>query len=146
MCISSSIGFKICITDPYLFYIGRFLTGLGTGGMATVGPVYIAEVAETSIRGALGSAFNLMMVTGMAVVNGLGIENALSWGTITIFSTIPAICTILAMLLMPESPLYLMSKDEETAAFKALVWLRGNSDNVNIELEALKKSCKELRL
>ena len=38
------------------------------------------------------------------------------------------------------------SKDDETAAFKALVWLRGNSDNVNIELEALKKSCKDLRL
>ena len=43
------------IASPYLFFAGRILTGLGTGGFATVGPVYISEVAETSIRGSIGT-------------------------------------------------------------------------------------------
>ena len=47
-------SYKTDIATPYLFYVGRILTGLGTGGFATVGPVYISEVAETSIRGSIG--------------------------------------------------------------------------------------------
>ena len=47
-------AYKTDIATPYLFYVGRILTGLGTGGFATVGPVYISEVAETSIRGSIG--------------------------------------------------------------------------------------------
>ena len=50
-------AYKIDIDNPYLFYAGRILTGLGTGGFAAVGPVYISEVAETSIRGSLGIVF-----------------------------------------------------------------------------------------
>ena len=48
-------AYKTDITTPNLFYIGRILTGLGTGGFATVGPVYISEVTETSIRGSIGT-------------------------------------------------------------------------------------------
>ena len=139
-----SLPFNV-FKGPYLFYAGRILTGLGSGGMATVGPVYISEIAETSIRGTLGSIFNLMMVTGIAVVNGFGIENAVSWGNITFLCAIPAICTILAMICMPESPFYLVSKDQESGALKSLTWLRGNKGNINMELEDLKKSIRELR-
>ena len=52
-------AYKTDINTPYLFYIGRILTSLGTGGFATVGPVYISEVVETSIRGSLGTEFCL---------------------------------------------------------------------------------------
>ena len=48
-------AYKTDITTPNLFYVGRILTGLGTGGFATVGPVYISEVTETSIRGSIGT-------------------------------------------------------------------------------------------
>ena len=47
--------YKTDITTPHLFYVGRILTGLGTGGFATVVPVYISEVTETSIRGSIGT-------------------------------------------------------------------------------------------
>ena len=82
------------------------------------------------------------MVLGVAVTNGLGVENAVNWGTITILCTIPSICSILAMFFMPESPLYLVSKSKENEALKALVWLRGTT-NVHLELEDLKKSSRE---
>ena len=48
-------AYKTDITNPHWFYIGRILTGLGTGGFAAVGPVYISEVTETSIRGSIGT-------------------------------------------------------------------------------------------
>ena len=48
-------AYKTDITTPIFFYVGRILTGLGTGGFTTVGPVYISEVTETSIRGSIGT-------------------------------------------------------------------------------------------
>jgi len=136
-------SYKTDIATPYLFYVGRILTGLGTGGFATVGPVYISEVAETSIRGSIGTIFQLMMVTGVAAVNGLGIGNAVDWGSITILCTIPAILTIIVMFFMPETPYYLVSKNHENDAFRSLIWLRGSTADVDSELESLKKSYRE---
>jgi facilitated trehalose transporter len=91
----------------------------------------------------LGTIFQLMMVTGVAAVNGLGIGNAVNWGSITILCTIPAILTILVMFFMPETPYYLVSKNRENDAFRSLIWLRGSTADVNSELESLKKSYKE---
>ena len=93
----------------------------------------------------IGAFFQLMMVTGIAVVNVLGIKNAVNWGTITILCAIPAILTILVMLSMPESPFYLVRKNCEDDALKSLIWLRGSNADVNSELEDLKKSYKKQR-
>ena len=93
----------------------------------------------------IGAFFQLMMVTGIAVVNVLGIKNAVNWGTITILCAIPAILTILVMLSMPESPFYLVRKNCEDDALKSLIWLRGSNTDVNSELEDLKKSYQKQR-
>ena len=93
----------------------------------------------------LGSLFQLMMVLGVALTNGLGVENAVSWGSITILCTVPSICSILAMLFMPESPFYLIRKNREEEALKSLIWLRGGTADVKSELEDLKKSCEKIR-
>jgi len=84
-----------------------------------------------------------MMVLGITVASALGIQNAVTWGTITIICTIPPVCTICVMFFMPESPFYLVSKNKEREALESLVWLRGNSNEVNSELEQLKKSLRE---
>ncbi len=45
-------------------YTGRFLTGFGSGTYTLVAPVYIFEICEMSIRGALESSVALMIVIG----------------------------------------------------------------------------------
>ena len=84
-----------------------------------------------------------MMVTGVAVINGFGIKNAVDWGTITILCTIPSMCTILVMFFMPESPYFLVTKNKDSEALKSLIWLRGNTNEVISELEELKKSWRD---
>ena len=85
----------------------------------------------------------MMMVMGITVTSALGIKNAVSWSTITILCNIPPLCTIFVMFFMPESPFYLVSKNKEIAALESLIWLRGNTNDVNFELEQLKKSLQE---
>jgi hypothetical protein len=91
----------------------------------------------------LGTFFQLMMVTGIAVINGLGIKSAVHWGTITLLCTVPAILTILAIIFVPESPFYLVRKNREEDALKSLIWLRGSTFDVKSEVEDLKKSYKK---
>ena len=93
----------------------------------------------------LGTFFQLMMVTGIAVINGLGIKDAVHWGTLTLLCAVPAILTILAIIFVPESPFYLVGKNREEDASKSLIWLRGSTFDVNSELEDLKKSYKKQR-
>ena len=78
----------------------------------------------------LGTCFQLMMVTGIAVINGLGIKNVVHWGTITLLCTVPAVLTILAIIFVPESPFYLVGKNREEDALKSLIWLRGSTFDV----------------
>jgi MFS family permease len=71
------------LTGPTLFYVGRIFTGIGAGGYALAPPIYISETAELSIRGSMGSVMQFMLTIGIAVINAMGIENAVDWVIIT---------------------------------------------------------------
>lgn len=43
-------------------YIARFLAGVATGGICVAAPLYIGEIAENSIRGRLGSYFQVILI------------------------------------------------------------------------------------
>lgn len=43
----------------WVIYVARILAGISMGGYSVVSPMYIGEIAEASIRGALGSYFEV---------------------------------------------------------------------------------------
>ncbi|KAJ4426299.1 hypothetical protein ANN_27113 [Periplaneta americana] len=47
-----------------MLYVARLLAGLATGVVSVVAPVYTSEVAETSVRGALGTLFQIIKSRG----------------------------------------------------------------------------------
>ena len=148
LCLPMALGWT-CLLLPlwientnYMFYIGRFLTGLGCGGFALAPPLYLGEIAETSIRGALGNTVQFMILLGMVIVSAFGIEHALNVKLITGLCLIPPILGATMMLFMPDTPYYLVSKSRESEAMKALVWLRG-STSVQSELDEIKRAYEE---
>lgn len=50
----------------------RLITGMAVGACCVAAPLYNGEIAHQSIRGALGSLFQLMIVTGIFVAYLLG--------------------------------------------------------------------------
>lgn len=48
-----------------MFYVGRFFTGMASGGLSVVVPIYTGELAEARIRGSLGSYFQLQITLGI---------------------------------------------------------------------------------
>lgn len=71
-----------------------------------VTPMFISEYAETSIRGLLGTCFQLFLTIGILLVYGVGAIT--SWVNLSyVCGVVPVLYTI-GMFFVPESPVWLM--------------------------------------
>lgn len=55
-----------------MFYGGRFLTGITTGGFCLAIPIYTAEISEKEIRGSLGTYLQLQITIGILAMYIIG--------------------------------------------------------------------------
>ncbi|KAH8311309.1 hypothetical protein KR044_005572 [Drosophila immigrans] len=104
-------------------YFGRFLIGISTGSFCVVAPMYISEIAETSIRGSLGTLFQLLLTMGILFVYIVG--SLVSWSTLSMMCLIVPILLFVGMLMLPETPVYLLKKGRRADAALSLKWLWG---------------------
>ncbi|XP_054258047.1 facilitated trehalose transporter Tret1-like [Macrosteles quadrilineatus] len=118
-------------------YVGRVLAGLGVGLISVAAPMYISDVAEDSVRGTLGTFFQLQMTVGVLFVYLVGLlKDALSISLVCSSLPLVFICTF---VWMPETPSFLLSKGKDKAAAEALQWLRGYHYNIQPELSVLRE-------
>ncbi|VCX17917.1 unnamed protein product [Gulo gulo] len=108
----------------FMFYAG-LISGLV--------PMYIGEIAPTTLRGALGTLHQLAIVTGILISQIVGLNFILGnherWHILLGLSAVRAIIQSLLLFFCPESPRYLYIKlDEEVKAKKSLKRLRGDVD------------------
>ncbi|CAH4035322.1 facilitated trehalose transporter Tret1-like [Pieris brassicae] len=115
----------------------RFFAGLATGGICVAAPMYIGEIAETSIRGSLGAFFQLFLTVGILFTFVVG--GWTHWRTLSIVSAVIPVLLIVVFWWMPETPQYLLGKNRRHDAEKALRWLRGPDADLTTELEDMQK-------
>lgn len=124
-----------------MLFIGRLLTGLSGGAFGLLAPSYTSEIAEPSIKGALGSLQQLTATLGVLFVTVVG--KFQSWQTLTkILLVVPTIMAIW-MFFMPESPVFLISKGRRDDAKKSLLFLRGPKFNIEKELAEIELNVRE---
>jgi len=132
------------VTSPALFYVGRILTGFSGGAFTLLAPTYVSETAETKYRGALGSLMQFQVTFGLLVVYALGIEDAVNWEYITIMCLVVPVLNVVAMLFMPESPVFYVSRSDDEAARNSLIRLRGKEySGVDQELEEIRRNVRD---
>ena len=120
-----------------MLYVGRVLLGLSAGSYFIVAPMYIGEIAQKDIRGSLSSLFQLNITIGILLVYALGY--GLTVFTFSIVCGIIPIVFVCAFVFMPESPLFLVTKNRTEGAIKSLKWLRGSQYDYNNELIELQE-------
>ncbi|XP_030766119.1 facilitated trehalose transporter Tret1-like isoform X2 [Sitophilus oryzae] len=125
------IGFS---GDKISYFVGRFLGGIGSGISFSTVPMYIGEISEPQIRGFLSSLCPVFVVFGMLFINVLCRLFSISISAL-IASSIPLI-NFVTFFWMPESPIWLLSKEESKKAKENLIVLRGQ-DNGLKEFERL---------
>uniref|UniRef100_A0A2A4JPP7 Major facilitator superfamily (MFS) profile domain-containing protein n=1 Tax=Heliothis virescens TaxID=7102 RepID=A0A2A4JPP7_HELVI len=115
----------------------RFFAGLATGGACVAAPMYIGEIAETSIRGSLGAFFQLFLTVGILFTFVVG--GWTHWRTLSIISAVFPVLLVAVFWWMPETPQYLLGKNRRRDAEKSLRWLRGPDADLTVELEEMQK-------
>ncbi|XP_072933719.1 facilitated trehalose transporter Tret1 [Epargyreus clarus] len=127
----------IFANGPGMLIAARLFAGLGTGGICVAAPMYIGEIAETSIRGSLGAFFQLFLTVGILFTFVVGAWT--HWRTLSIISALLPPLLVVVFWWMPETPQYLLSKNRRRDAEKALRWLRGPNADLTGELEDMQK-------
>ena len=112
-----------------MFLVGRFLGGLAVGGASILSPMYVAEISPPSMRGRLGTLYQLSIIIGILMsytinytLRNSGPEN---WRWMFISGAIPALIFFLLLLRAPETPRYLVMAGREREAFDILKRIAG---------------------
>ena len=106
----------------------RFIGGIAIGMASTLAPIYISEVAPARFRGRLGMLQQLAIVTGIliAFISNYVIANAgftfinheNEWRYMLGAAVIPSLLFFILLLLVPESPRWLILKNKLPQALK----------------------------
>ncbi|KAI4461916.1 sugar transporter [Holotrichia oblita] len=132
----------VLANGPFMLYIARFLAGLAAGAMCVCAPMYIGEIAEASIRGALGSFFQMFICTGILLTAIFG--SFLSWVWLSAFLGIFPIIFAASLFFMPETPIYLVKMRDLNEARQSLKYFRGYQYKyVDVELREIEKFIEE---
>lgn len=129
-------------SSVYMVYASSFLCGIWSAVVSLVTPVYISEIAHPEIRGCLCSVAKLTANVGMLLSFLLGVY--LDWRQLAMVASIAPALLFLALMLIPETPSYLLYRGREDDAATSLSWLRGGLD-VTQELDTMRANIEAMR-
>ena len=137
----SAIGAGMA-NSSLVFIIARVLGGFAVGAASVMSPAYIAEVASARYRGRLATVQQIAIISGLfmaflsnyllAKTAGASTEplwmGFAAWRWMFWMMAIPSLIFLLLLLLIPESPRYLMVKNRRQDAEKVLTKLYGPAE------------------
>jgi sugar porter (SP) family MFS transporter len=137
----------------------RVLGGFGVGAALIIAPMYIAEIAPAAQRGRMVSLNQLNIVIGISaaffsnylvvmlsqssseLVSALNLQQW-SWRWMLGLETLPALLYWIGLLLVPESPRWLLMHDSEDEA-SAVLSSVGTRESASAEIAAIKLGLAE---
>ncbi|XP_015593491.1 facilitated trehalose transporter Tret1 isoform X2 [Cephus cinctus] len=122
------VGWIIVIfaTNVASLYVARIILGMGVGISYTTNPMYVSEVADMNIRGALGTLIALNVFTGSLFTCSIA-----PWISIQLLNKILIIIPVIfvaTFIWFPESPYFLAVKGRHDEAIKTIAFFKGITD------------------
>ena len=138
----SALGSGLANSIP-TFITYRILGGIAVGGASVLAPMYIAEVSPAHLRGRMVSLNQLTIVIGISMAYfsnyfllAIG-ENAWRW--MFAAEAVPSLFFFFALFIVPESPRWLVARNDDTKAHQVLSRVAG-TDFADFELSEIKES------
>ncbi|GFH12737.1 MFS domain-containing protein, partial [Haematococcus lacustris] len=105
--------------------LGRVMSGLGIGICAICVPAYLAEIAPAAQRGAVVQVYELMLCVGMLAATAIDwllhyTAGSGSWRWMVGIPVLPGAVMGLALMVLPESPRWLVMRNEMDKALSTL--------------------------
>jgi len=143
-----------------VFIASRIMGGIGIGAASVLAPMYIAEVAPAHLRGRLASLQQLAIVTGLfcaflsndILVQLAGRAGAVfwfgaeTWRWMFWMGAVPSAAYLLGVLLIPESPRFLVISGRQKQAWQIFARIGGDADALVTKVEESLQGEHKLRL
>lgn len=127
----SSVGAALASTIA-IFSFARLMGGLAIGLASVLTPVYIAEIAPSKNRGTLVSLNQLAIVVGILAAYVINWQLAKlgehGWRWMLAAAVVPSIAFLIGLLLIPESPRWLIGKGEAAEGERILGRIFGSEE------------------
>ncbi|KYQ50122.1 Facilitated trehalose transporter Tret1 [Trachymyrmex zeteki] len=107
-------------------YVSRIILGIGMGISYTTNPMYVSEVADVEIRGALGTLIAVNVFTGSLLTCSIG--PWVSYHVLTGILLAVAILFVVCFSWFPETPIFLATRGRRAEATKSLAFFKGIRD------------------
>ena len=125
----------------------RFALGFGVGVASFIVPLFLSETAPASIRGSMGTLFQLMITIGIFLISLTNVlivrtfvnpatSLPLMFLTITLFAAL----MFVGGFVLPESPRWLMLKGRRTDAVAVLRRTLNTEQEINLEIEEIEEA------
>jgi MFS transporter, SP family, galactose:H+ symporter len=126
-----AVGALICAVagSPSILIAGRIIVGIGIGLSSGTVPVYISEVSPPAARGWTVSLFQLSITVGilLAYLVDYAFTASQGWRWMFGLALVPAFIFGLGMLVLPESPRWLLKRGRDAEARTVLQRIRAGS-------------------
>jgi SP family sugar:H+ symporter-like MFS transporter len=143
-----------------VFIASRIAGGIGIGAASVLAPMYIAEVAPAHLRGRLASLQQLAIVMGLfcaflsndVLVQLAGRAEAVfwfgakTWRWMYWMEAVPSAVYLLGVLLIPESPRFLVISGKQKKARQIFARIGGDADDLVLNVEKSLQGEHKLRL
>ena len=132
-----------------VFIASRLVGGLAIGAASVLAPMYISEVAPSHMRGRLGSLQQMAIVLGLfgaflsndilaRVAGGAGATlwlGAPAWRWMFWMEAVPSIAFLVGVLVIPESPRFLVAHGRRDEARRVFARIGGDADALIRQVE-----------
>ncbi|KAJ5632027.1 hypothetical protein N7490_008366 [Penicillium lividum] len=111
------------------FLVGRVVTGFGNGINSSTVPTYQSEMARPERRGRLLSAQGTVTILGLCIAYWLDyglsfVDSTVQWRFPISFQAFFAVCLVLQMIPLPDTPRWLCEQDRSDEAARVLAYLQ----------------------
>jgi len=128
-----------------LFIFARILGGVAVGVASILSPMYIAELAPAKYRGTLVSLNQLAIVVGILIAffsNYLLVDTGVNnWRWMLLVMAAPAVLLFFSLFFVPESPRWLVARNQNDEALKVLIKTAGIT-NAETELKEIEQTLR----
>lgn len=141
-----AVGALLSAASPnvVLLIVSRVLLGIAIGASSVVVPTYIAEISPPAVRGRLVSMNQLMITIGIfaSYLVGYAFADLEAWRWMLGLACVPAVAMFLGLLVLDESPRWLLAHGRVEEA-RAVLRKTRTADEVEDELAEMSAAMRE---